>query len=75
MLNEFYNDNKELTGEMIAHDGTKTRYSSLELAVAVGNEEFIAHSSCQNLLSTKWGGELKLEEDKRFKVNYFYLKK
>ena len=74
MLNEFYNDDKELTRELITQDGTKKGISNLEIAAAVGNEEFIAHSSCQNLLSTKWGGDLKLEEDKRFKVHYLYLK-
>ena len=75
MLNEFHNDDKELTREMITHRGTETGVSNLNLAVEVGNEEFIAHSSCQNFLSTKWGGDLKLEEDRRFKVNCLYLKK
>ena len=75
MLNEFYNDDKELTREMIVHNGKKTRDSTLELAVTVGNEEFIAHTSCQNLLSKKWSGDLILEEDKKFKVNYLYFKK
>ena len=75
MLNKFYNDDKELTRKMIVHNGTETGDSNIELAVAVGNEDFIAHSSCQNVLSTKWGGDLMLEEDKKFKVNYLYLKK
>ena len=73
MLNEFHNDNKELTKEMITYRGTEMGVSNLNLAAEVGNEEFIAHSSCQNFLSTKWGGDLKLEEDRRFKVNYLYL--
>ena len=75
MLNEFDNDDKELTREMIMQGGTKKGATNLEIAAAVGNEEFIAHSSCQNLLSTKWGGHLKLEGDRRLKVNYLYLKK
>ena len=74
MLNEFHNENKELTREMLTQDGAKKGASILEIAATVGNEEFIAHSSCQNLLSTKWGGDLKLEEDRRFKVNYLYLR-
>ena len=73
MLNDFHNEDKELTKEMITYRGTETGVSNLNLAAEVGNEEFIAHSSCQNFLSTKWGGDLKLEEGRRFKVNYLYL--
>ena len=73
MLNDFHNEDKELTKEMITYRGTETGVSNLNLAAKVGNEEFIAHSSCQNFLSTKWGGDLKLEEGRRFKVNYLYL--
>ena len=75
ILNGFHNDDKELTREILTQDETKEGASNLEIAAAVGNEEFIAHSSCQNLLSINWGGDLKLEEDRRFKVNYLYLKK
>ena len=73
MLNDFHNEDKELTKEMITYRRTETGVSNLNLAAKVGNEEFIAHSSCQNFLSTKWGGDLKLEEGRRFKVNYLYL--
>ena len=69
ILNEFHNNDKELTKELIMQSETKKGGTNLEIAADVGNEEFIAHSSCQNLLSTKWGGELMLEEDRRFKVN------
>ena len=47
---------------------TKKTVTSLEIAAAVGNEEFVAHSSCQYLLNLRWGGKLKLEEDRRFQV-------
>ena len=73
ILNEFHNNDKELTKELIMHSETKKGVTNLEMSADVGNEEFIAHSSCQNLLTTKWGGELMLEED-RLKVNiYIYL--
>lgn len=78
MLNECYNDDKELTRELITLDSyVSTRrppikgVTTLEIAAAVGKEEFVAHSSCQNLLNLKWFGELKLEEDRKFKVQLF----
>ena len=30
----------------------------LQLAVSANNEEFIAHDSCQNVISKKWSGGL-----------------
>ena len=74
MLNEFYNVSEGLTRELLMEDGAKKEASILEIAATVGNEEFMAHSSCRNFLRTKWCGDLKFEEDRRFKVNYLYLK-
>ena len=75
ILNEYYNDNEELTRELITYDGDtptpKTPNTSLEIAAAVGNEEFVGHSSCQYLLNREWVGKLKLEEGRRFKVYIF----
>ena len=72
ILNEYYNDNEELTRELITYDGDtptpKKPNTSLEIAAAVGNEEFVGHSSCQYLLNREWIGKLKLEEGRRFKV-------
>ena len=63
-----------MTRELVMYDcstdtsRTKKKVTSLEIAAAIGNEEFVAHSSCQYLLNLRWGGKLKLEKDRRFQV-------
>ena len=77
ILNECYNENEALTRALITHDcyadtlRTIKRVPSLNIAAKIGNEEFIAHSSCQYLLNVRWGGRLILEEGRRFKVKDF----
>ena len=65
-----------MTRSLISHDcyadtlRTIKRVPSFNIAAEIGNEEFIAHSSCQYLLNIRWSGRLILEEGNRFKVKY-----
>lgn len=76
LLNECHNDNEALTRQLLQYDcylnesaHTLVRpVRTLRIAADIGNEEFVAHSSCQYLLNLEWGGALEFQEDGMFKV-------
>ena len=76
LLNECHNDDEALTRQLLQYDcyldenaHTLLRpVRTLRIAADIGNEEFVAHSSCQYLLNLEWGGALEFQEDGRFKV-------
>ena len=52
---------------------TPSRSLHMSIASEIYDEEFISHSSCQQLLNLDWYGPLDYEESGRFKVKLCFL--
>ena len=73
LLNECSNEDERLTRKLLLFDcyneGTKFKsLPSMTIAAQMGNDEFIAHSTCQNILDLEWEGALHVAEDGRVLV-------
>ena len=67
ILNECYSTNEKQTEAMITRELTQfPGHTCLSLANCSGQEEFVAHSSVQQLLNDVWTGALKTREISTF---------
>lgn len=83
LLNECSSEDERLTRKLLLFDcyneGTQFKsLPSMTIAAQMENDEFIAHSTCQNILDLEWEGALHIREDRRvlvgksnFHYNYF----
>lgn len=70
LLNECSSEDERLTRKLFLFDcyneGAKFRsFPSMTIAAQMGNDEFVAHSTCQNMLDLEWEGALHFAEDGR----------
>ena len=69
VLNECYATNEKQTEAMITRELTQfPGHTCLSLANCSGQEEFVAHSSVQQLLNNAWTGVLKSREVSTFSL-------
>ena len=69
ILNECYSTNEKQTEAMITRELTQFfGHTCLSLANCSGQEEFVAHSSVQQLLNDVWTGALKIREVSTFSL-------
>lgn len=70
LLQECFQSNGVLTGQLVTYNLTNWgQETCLSLAVASDHLNFVAHSCCQDLLSTRWTGALQLHGMQAWKVN------
>ena len=68
VLNECSSEDEQLTRKLLLLDcyneGTKRKsLPSMTIAAQMESDEFIAHSTCQNLLDLEWEGALNIGKD------------
>lgn len=73
LLNECSSEDERLTRKLLLSDcyneGTQFKsLPSMTIAAQMENDEFIAHSTCQNILDLEWEGALNIGEDGRVLV-------
>lgn len=69
ILSECYSTNEKQTEAMITRELTQfSGHTCLSLANCSGQEEFVAHSSVQQLLNDVWTGALKTREVSTFSL-------
>lgn len=84
LLKECYKEDEKLTRQLLMNDcsaDTSTcekvmrpsRSLHMSIASKIYNEEFIGHSSCQQLLKLDWYGPLDCEESGKFMVRFCFL--
>ena len=84
LLKECYKEDEKLTRHLLVTDwnaGTSTsrlligripRSLHMSIASQIYNEEFIGHSSCQQLVNLDWYDTLEYEESGTFKVKFCF---
>ncbi|XP_057301332.1 transient receptor potential cation channel subfamily M member 7-like [Hydractinia symbiolongicarpus] len=69
LLNECFESNELLTGQLVTYNlenwGLQT---CLSLAVASNHQDFVAHTCCQDLISSKWTGALQFSGAQAYQV-------
>lgn len=69
LLNECFQSNELLTGQLVTYNlenwGLQT---CLSLAVASNHQDFVAHTCCQDLISSKWTGALQFSGAQAYQV-------
>ena len=70
LLSQCFNEDEALTLALLSTDRLESsqKLTSLEIAAEINNEEFVAHSSSQYLLDTRWSGILDLQDHEKVKV-------
>lgn len=72
LLDKCFQENEELTQQLLTyHLENWGGQTCLSLAVAIEHEEFLAHSSCQALLTDIWTGAMKNTHRSSIKVRNF----
>ena len=76
LLNECYIQDVKLTGRLVTYNlenwGNQT---CLSLAVSSHHLDFVAHSSCQDLISRRWTGALHMPGRQAWKVSWLLFLK
>ena len=77
LLNECSSEDERLTRKLLLLDcyneGTEFKsLPSMTIAAQTENDEFIAHSTCQNILDLEWEGALHIAEDGRVLVGKYF---
>ena len=70
LLNACFNEDQVSTRKLLCSDRLESpkKRTPLDIAAEIENEEFVAHSSSQDLLNQKWSGFFELKDDRKIKV-------
>ena len=70
LLNVYFDEDQLSTRKLLCSDRLESpkKRTPLDIAAEIENEEFVAHSSSQDLLNQKWSKFFELKDDSKIKV-------